>query len=218
MKTTLSCHQLSAILHSLLCIIPLVSSQIVGCNGPNITCAASRRKNDNEGSCSYERTNPGIGFISIESNITSHRPLTWTLIEGDRTPKDNEFSYRDFYLGSPPSLDLQNITDFGGCALVLGGNLTSDLQLPRSSNGLDNFGCGTVMGDLCAQDIAAMVRGELLGLLSDTSYEGDLSPCNEVGRRLQNTTYPESCTQVFGKRQFSYEHASSKFQTRYIPS
>jgi len=212
MRSASVCFTLNTTTIFLLCFVHHALSQLVGCNGTDVDCPKQNTKVEG-GVCRYDGKQDGIGIMSFESNITSDGLLTWTMTEGDQTPKNNPFSYRGFYLGSPSSLDFQNVTDFGACAMVLGGNITSNLQLPFGFNDYSNFGCGTVMGHRCAQDIAAQVRNQLLDLLNDTSYDSAMPPCAEVGRRLEGTPYPESCAQAFRTQQFGYQDATSTLRS-----
>jgi len=151
--------------------------------------------------------------------------LTWTLFEWDEpeTSPENPFTTKGFYLGSPSSLSFRNVTDFGACAISLASNITGALQLPIGFNDFANFGCDTVMGQSCAQDLVSQVRDELLGLLNDTTYDGK-HPCLRVGERLQNTPLPTSCVEPLNADLFQYgdtktltndtENLASMYQTQ----
>ncbi|KAK5941093.1 hypothetical protein PMZ80_006370 [Knufia obscura] len=191
----------------LLCLIRHSSSQIVGCDGNEVECPASNSKVET-GACAYKGTQDGIGIVSFESNITSDGPLTWTMFEWDEASPTVPYSQRSFYLGSPPSLSFENITDFGACGLSLASNLSSALQLPSGFNDFSNFGCSTVMGESCPQDLVAQVRSELMLLLNDDSFSGE-GVCLEIGQRLQNTPLPDSCVQPLRSDLFYYGNAKT---------
>ena len=90
------------------CSLRLCFAQIVGCDGAGITCPTKDAR-PRGGVCSYSER--GIGIATFDSNITEDVPLTWTITGEDDT--------RAFYLGTPPSLDLAKITDYGACALIV---------------------------------------------------------------------------------------------------
>lgn len=203
MRASSCCFTFTTTTFFILCLIRQSSSQIVGCDGNNVDCPSANAKDS--GACSHEGVQDGIGIVSFESNITSDGPLTWTLLEWDepKTSHDNPFTTRGSYLGSPASLNFRDVTDFGACAISLASNITSALQLPSSFNDFANFGCDTVMGQSCAQDLVSQVRDELMGLLNDTSYDGS-DACLRVGERLQNTPLPASCVEPLNADLFQY--------------
>jgi len=223
MRASSFCFTFTTTTFFLLCLIRQSASQIVGCDGNNVDCPSENAKGS--GACLHEGTQDGIGIVSFESNITSDGPLTWTLFEWDEpeTSPENPFTTKGFYLGSPSSLSFRNVTDFGACAISLASNITGALQLPIGFNDFANFGCDTVMGQSCAQDLVSQVRDELLGLLNDTTYDGK-HPCLRVGERLQNTPLPTSCVEPLNADLFQYgdtktltndtENLASMYQTQ----
>ena len=171
------------------------SSQIFGCDGPNIECPSKQAAADADAEvCRYNADR--IGVVSFESNVTSEGPLTWTVRAID-PPKSNAHPHRTgrlFYLGTPPSLHFNDVTDFGACTAMFW-NLTTSLQLPSGFTDFDNFGCDTVMEPQCVQDVIAQGRNALLRILDDSSYDpgSDGSPCDVVAQRIRELSPPESC-------------------------
>ena len=104
----------------LLSTIRPASSQIFGCDGPNIECPSKQAAADSDAElCGYNED--GTGVVSFDSNITSEGPLSWTVRATDG-PKSNAYPRRTgrlFYLGTPPSLHLNKITNFGAYTAML---------------------------------------------------------------------------------------------------
>ena len=187
------------------------SGQIAGCDADGITCY-NRTSKVKDGICSYDATKTGIGIVSLNSNITSDGPLTWTLSEYDATPKLGPFTGRDFYLGSPASLNFEHVTDFGACAFTLRSNVTAALQLPSGFNDFGGFSCDSVMSQTCAEDVTIMVRDELQRLLDGNGTEliGH-SVCDTIVRNLFEQPYPDSCTAAFKSDQFLAGSSTGKY-------
>ncbi|KIX05664.1 uncharacterized protein Z518_03636 [Rhinocladiella mackenziei CBS 650.93] len=139
---------------------------------------------DAKGICQPKLTNNGVGVASFSSNNnTSGGPLTWMLTISDETPVGNEYSERSFWLGTPPSLNVSDISDFGGCSMFMR-NLTGALQLPPGFSDYGNFGCGTVMGGSCVQDLVSRFHGELVDIVQADALGGHASPCALIMERL----------------------------------
>lgn len=188
----------------LLCLIHQSLSQIVGCDGNNVDCPSKNAKVS--GVCSHDGIQDDLGIVSFESKITSEGPLTWTLLEWDEPNKriKNPYTVRGFYLGSPASLIFQDVTDFGACALSLASTITAFLQTPVGFDDFANFGCNTVMGQSCAEDLVSQVRDELVGLLSNTTYDGR-DPCRTIKTRLESIPFPASCDEPFKSTSYKYD-------------
>ena len=151
----------------------------------------------NPGPCSF--FDDGVGVVSAESNITTEGPLTWTVVAGERTGSFKGYQYRDFYLGTPPSLDLATVTSFGACSIPVW-NVTDRLQLPADFEDFDNFGCNTVMGDECARDLLSQARIEMAAILNDSTYDPWTlgSPCVVILEKLNAGSFPAGCIAAFG--------------------
>ncbi len=155
-------------------------SETVGCDGPNIECLSKQAVTDSE-VCGFNED--GTGVVSFDSNITTEGPLARTV--GALNAPDSKAHPspmgRAFYLGTPPSLNLSEATDFGACTAFLC-NLTSALQLPTGISDFNDFSYDSVMEPQCAQDVIVQAHNELLRLLEDASYDAarDVSPCTMV--------------------------------------
>lgn len=209
MKPCVICFAPNAFIPLLLTFVRPAFSQIVGCDGPDVECPTKQTATDG-GVCGHNED--GIGIVSFDSNITADGPLTWT-VRTSETAATNDYprnSGRLFYLGTPPSLNLRDVTNFGACTAILW-NVTSALQLPSEFNDLGNFGCNTVMGAQCAQDVVAQTRNELLRLLGDSSYDARQgSPCDVVAGRISKLSPPESCGGLFNADRYGFGTPWSK--------
>ena len=162
-------------------------SQIVGCDGLNVDCPTKKDAADSS-ICSIDNGN--IGVVSFDSNVSSTGPLTWTITQsndGGGSSRD-PYDLKDFWLGSPPQLDFQNVTNYAACSMILAMD-SSTLQLPASFNDFESFGCPTVLGDECAADILSRVRDEMASVVDQgfPTYNPDVknSPCALVLERLE---------------------------------
>lgn len=198
MRLTSFCLTRTATFLFALWVIHPSSAQIVGCDGEGIDCDTGNK--DPRGICQPKLTKNGIGVVSFDSSITLDGPLTWTLTISDETSSGEEYSDRSFWFGTPPSLNVSDISAFGGCSLLMG-NLTSYLQLPPGFTGFGSFGCGTVMGESCARDLVSHVRSELVDIDQAGTLSGHTSPCALVQERLQGTPLPDSCEQLFNTKE-----------------
>ena len=195
----------------LLSTIQPSSSQIVGCDGLHIECPSKQSATDG-GICGYNED--GIGVVSFDSNNTTEGPLTWTVraVDAPNGGPHASRTGRAFYLGTPPSLNLSEVTDFGACTAFLW-NLTSTLQLPPGFSDFNDFGCNTIMDPQCARDVVSSARNELLRLLEDASYDADRdgSPCTMVTQRIRVLPPPESCGGLINPDRYAYGPPLSTF-------
>lgn len=204
MRPQLLCFALTANTFFILGIIRPATAQLVGCNGSQVDCP-TKGSTAGGGICSYEGD---IGVVSFDSNITSAGPLTWTAKQSEAKGSKatgGRYTYNEFWLGSPPSLNFQNVTEFAGCSVTFN-NVSNALQLPAGFNDFQNFGCPTVMGERCTQDIVAQVRSEFISILNGYADNDTLSipPCWEIQQRLTGATLPGSCNLPLEKNLFNF--------------
>lgn len=197
----------------LLCLLRCSSSQIIGCDSPNVDCPTKGSAADG-GICSVD--NGDIGVVSFDSNVSSSGPLTWTITqandEGGNTLEP--YASRTFWLGTPPQLDFQTVTDWAACSMFMA-NITSALSAPADFDDFDNFGCSTVLGDDCSADILSRVREEFASILDEgfPDYNPDVqqSPCVSVLLRLEGVPLPETCDIQVEDKTFKFGAPRSKF-------
>jgi hypothetical protein len=171
----------------LLCLCSLTSAQIVSCD--SLDCSTSDNPN-----VLCPLTDGGVGTTSFESSITTDGPLTWTIagttdsFVADDAPKDTVRIAKNFYLGTPQSLQFSTASNFHGCSFVYW-DITSDLQTPAEFDDLAEFGCNTVMTADCASDLLSQVEDEM----SQRALASDNTACVSVMDALQQREIPESC-------------------------
>ena len=189
-------------------------SQIVGCEGPNVDCPTKEHAADG-GICA--ENNGNIGVMAFHSNVSSSGPLTWTMTQNNDKGGNSldPYAYKSFWLGSPPSLKFQNITNYAACSMILS-NVSSALQLPAGFNNFGDFGCPTVLGDECSTDILSRVREEMVSILDQgfSDYNPDVknSPCVSVLQRLEGQPLPGTCDLQVEQNVFKFGTPRSKSQ------
>lgn len=102
-------------------------------------------------------------YTTFDSSISRDGPLMWTVGSWKRNkardPGMEEWG-RDFYLSTPPSLNLTAQTDFLGLSLILF-NATSSFQVPENFTDYDSFSCKSVMSQQCQTDIVGQASEAL---------------------------------------------------------
>lgn len=177
-------------------LLSSASAQIVGCD--TLDCGEESSRSD-DGSCTF--FDGAVGAISFPSNVSTSGPLTWTVAgwSDDKldpgSPRGARRLTKEFYFGTPPEVRLEN-AGFHGCGLVFF-NITPALQLVAGFDDFSTFGCGTVLGDQCAQDLLEQTRGVLEDNLAVPPE--DISVCNAVRQSLEAAPLPSSCSLPFGR-------------------
>ncbi|KAJ9609907.1 hypothetical protein H2200_006236 [Cladophialophora chaetospira] len=141
-------------------------------------------------------TNSFIGTTSFTTSISANNvPLTWTV--GASSPNQDSSSnstdatfQKNFYLGTPPELNLASSINFAGCALFFEGIARS---LPL--NGTAEYGsvsCSQALQDNCVNDLLSQATKQMKAL--GRSGNGDSqSVCDALQSTLE-TNPPQSCT------------------------
>lgn len=146
---------------------------------------------------SYEH----LTIASFDSNVTSDGPLSWTMggpyLWGHSKDKSTEQYWRDFYLNTPPNLNLSETTGYSGCALFFY-NATAILQTRPGFDDYASFSCDDVMASRCQQDLNQQALDDLAlvlnpdnGLNLDTLEKTDI--CGTLASRLADREIPQSC-------------------------
>lgn len=142
-----------------------------------------------------------ITSTTFQSNVTSDGPLTWSMTSSTlENPNDRHLKqyWRDFYLNTPPSLNLSDITSFSGCSLQFY-NATAALQIDSGFSDYPSFSCDTLMSTQCQEDFKRQVSDDL-ALLStpdnelDLSFAESLNVCGTLASRSASRRVPESCS------------------------
>lgn len=134
-----------------------------------------------------------VGFTSFDSNITSQGSLSWSITsttDKDQLEDHATRYWRGFYLSTPPSLNLSDVTNFSGCGVYFY-NVTAALQVPEDFDDYNNYSCDTVMSSACQRDLLQQASDEVQVLLDPETYPDH---CGSIATRLAESPIPESCT------------------------
>ena len=163
------------------------SCQVVGCDVLECDGGASN------GCTLGNTTSSFIGTANFTTSISpSNAPLTWTVgaSSSDQNPSSStsEFtSTKNFYLGTPPSIDLASTSNFAGCALFFEGIARS---LPV--NGSSEYGsvtCSQALQDACVNDLLSQAKQQIQKVASSGDTK---SVCTALQTTLEASP-PHSC-------------------------
>ena len=160
-------------------------------------------------------TAAALGVLSFNASL-SPQPLTWTLIVQSLNSQQNLYE-RDFFLGTPPSLNLSQKTTTTStpyrqpqaCSLFFEG-IAPHLRFPGSDPLYDQGTCNDALNADCVADLQAQAQSELSKILHDSSSGGASSSkgnsnsttlassvCEALGTSLRDNA-PTSCTLASG--------------------
>ncbi|RDL36635.1 uncharacterized protein BP5553_05987 [Venustampulla echinocandica] len=117
-----------------------------------------------------------VGIANV-TTIADTRPFTWTLGLQERPSAGNgpQITFdRNFYLGTPPSLQLNGTT---GCALFFEG-IAANLTVPEDK--VDSFTCSDVLNKDCVSDL--ITQAQLAVKAGEPAKDSDF--CNEMRESL----------------------------------
>jgi hypothetical protein len=190
------------ILLPLILVILTASSaaQLVGCD--NVQCP----KNPNNSMLADCQ----LGSVTAENigiaNLTTHlsaRPLTWAIGQSENRSISTSVISRDFYLGRPPSLNVQLQSGTPDCAIFFHG-IAPSLQFPNTS-GIDQGKSSGTCADVLKLPCMEALQNQVAEVLT-TNATVD---CSSLAAMLQSTA-PASCPvqngnwgEVSGKCEFS---------------
>jgi len=146
---------------------------------------------------SYEH----LTIASFDSNVTSDGPLSWTMggpyLWHYSNDKSKVQSWRDFYLNTPPNLNLSETSDYSGCALFFY-NATAALQTDTGFDDYASFSCDTFMASQCQQDLNQQAMDDLALILSpnnglDLGAAEKSDICGTLAGRFSDREVPQSC-------------------------
>ncbi|WEW59274.1 hypothetical protein PRK78_004743 [Emydomyces testavorans] len=175
-------------------LIQSVTSQIAGC--ADVGCPAAQEPLVTH-ECQFgNATFNAIGIARVDSKITPD-PLTWTLgvqaVNDSAHPQNTNWTLqRNFYLGTPPSLDLRQNKTYGGCVLVFNGIAP---RLAFTSADSRNWTCSSAMNSKCVDDLRSLARTEVDRVVKNATTE----ICSALGTALQGNV-PQSCARLFGSK------------------
>ncbi|KAJ4993801.1 hypothetical protein SVAN01_00855 [Stagonosporopsis vannaccii] len=162
------------------------SAQLLGCDAVGCPVDEYRRAHCEVGNATLK----AVGIANVTTSL-SPAPLTWTLglQELDNNGTQPLFD-RNFYLGTPASLKLDDST---GCALFFEG-VSSNLTAPNADQ-LDKFTCSNSLAESCISDLVAQAQSNYKSLNNGTSKGPAL--CNQLRDSLANLP-PSTCNGVTG--------------------
>lgn len=147
----------------------------------------------------------GIGLVSIPTTI-SQNDLTWTIAtqiyddidQNDPVKRNIE---KDFYLGTPPSLELAaDSLPYKGCAVFLYNN---SAEFPQNEAGT----CSDVIGDECIG--ALLTQAKTIMAQPQNKSASVEQACQRLQMGLQNT-FADPCRSVTGQTSWGQLHAVRK--------
>lgn len=160
-----------------------------------------------------------IGVTSFNSNITLDGPLTWSVSSAVKDDQEKKFKryQRNFYLSTPPGLDLES-TSYAGCGIFFY-NVTAQFQLGDNFTDYNDYTCNTFMSQQCQQDIVQQARANINITLAPeenvlTTHDNVLGLCSSFAASFQNGSIPQSC--AFSERQTKWEFTIG--QRKYLPT
>lgn len=169
-------------------LLSAANAELLGCNATN--CPTP----DNSASTACIPYQDGIGITSFNSNITHDGPLTWTIgVSTQDVEHGKDRFWKNFLLGTPPTIDITETTDFAACTFLFS-NITTALQVPPQFNDFAHFSCDTVLGGGCARDLVQQAADKLQAQLGNSSTT-EMTPgqkCAAVRDTLQGRL-PDSC-------------------------
>ncbi|OQU93655.1 hypothetical protein CLAIMM_00137 [Cladophialophora immunda] len=161
-----------------------VTAQVVGCEA--VDCPA-------DGCVVGNTTNLELGIANFTSgSLSPDQPLSWTVGIADIPHHNavNDTWLRSYYLGTPPSLDLDQ-SGISGCALFFedSGTFQFNISAPETSIGT----CQDALTTKCVDDLVARVANITATLSSDAATNANQSTlCSQLGPALK-ADLPASC-------------------------
>lgn len=139
-------------------------------------------------------TNEQIGVASVNTSVSSD-PLTWTVGTAATTDPTNTSATlwtKSFYLGTPPSLDLNGSLPYTGCALFFEG-VSTNLQFNNTRAAVTKGSCSDAMSGPCVDDLLSLATTQIASLVKNPS--NDSTVCAQLQSALQDSV-PGSCNAV----------------------
>ncbi len=162
------------------------TAQLLGCDAVDCAIDEYRRAKCEVGNATLS----ALGIANFSTSLDS-QPLTWTLglQQLDSTATQLPFD-RNYYLGTPPSLKLN---DTAGCALFFEG-ISTNLTAANGSQ-LDKFTCSNALAESCVTDLITQAQTNFKAINNATA--NDAGFCSQLRDSLANSP-PGSCNGVKG--------------------
>lgn len=162
-------------------------AQLVGCDAVGCPLNQYNRPQCEIGNLTAQE----IGVANLSTSI-SPKPLTWTLstsASSDPTNSSQEVFTRTFYLGTPPSLDLQTLTTYQSCALFFEG-ISSNLAFPLHDLDTDVGTCSDAMGLACVNNLMVQANSTLSNIMAGNN--DTITICQTLETMLRDNA-PHTC-------------------------
>lgn len=171
----------------LLLLLHPASAQLYGCKTVNCPVDDKGLSVCPLGNSTFEY----IGIANVASSISSS-PLTWTVgVERSDTSSSGQIPFdRNFYLGTPPSLNVEGKT---GCALFFDGVAPALARQPNVPK--DAFTCKDVLEERCIADVIAQAKESYRALVD--AGDSEVTFCGQLRDALVEQP-PSTCDVVTG--------------------
>ena len=167
----------------LITLTPSTAAQLLGCD--NVQCPHNPDY-PMAADCQLGHiTAKSIGVANLTTNL-SPQPLTWTIGLSENQSSSSVVVSRDFYLGQPPSLNIQLQSGTPDCAIFFHG-IAPALQFPGPS-GIDG---GSTSGT-CADALTLPCVEDLQNQAAEVLNANASMDCSSLAAILQSTP-PTSC-------------------------
>ena len=177
------------------------AAQPLGCNG--VQCPLTSGKSFVSNCTLGNITAENIGVTNFTTNL-SPQPLTWTIGQSEKKSVSTSVVGRDFYLGQPPSLNMQQQSGTADCAIFFHG-IAPSLKFPDLPGSGQPGSSGT-----CADTLTTPCMDALQAQIAVILATNATLDCGSIAAILQSAA-PSSCPvqngnwgQVSGKRKLAF--------------
>lgn len=167
-----------SILAAILLFDDHASAQVVGCD--TLGCTSGCQIGNT--------TNSYIGTTSFNTSVSPDEELTWTMGSSIITAQDNNTWIKNYYLGTPPWLNLANTSAFEACALFFEG-----VVIPLDDTTGHNTTCDQTLNATCVNDLLLQAKQQMQSIISSSNDGTVSSLCLALQSALQSDA-PQSCT------------------------
>lgn len=163
-------------------------AQLVGCEA--VDCPA-------DGCVIGDTTNLDLGIANFTSSLSPDQSLSWTVGLADIPHHNavNDTWLKSYYLGTPPSLNLDEKSGISGCAIFFenSGTFQFNTSAPETSVGT----CQDALTATCVDDLIAQAANITTTLTSSGTATGanQSTFCSQLGPAL-NASMPASCRTI----------------------
>lgn len=170
---------------ALLLFTSTTAAQLVGCDAVGCPVDDYRTAQCSVGNATLK----ALGIANVTTALDA-QPLTWTLgLQEIKTPDANVTLDRNFYLGIPPSVQLNNTV---GCALIFDG-VAANLSATKGDD--EKFTCSRALAESCITDLISQAQTNYGDAGKDSKGGADF--CNKLRDSLVDQP-PKTCNGLQG--------------------